>query len=223
MSARNSFIESIRCNDDVIAATVEAGRNHRPDNFSKTGNSGGGWEIGDDGAGSLGRTPDYKGDNSMRTIDKLTSQTDTVKEQGDEIIETGETKLEGAGEMKSAIDSLEALDEDAQEIIDTATEGAQEVASEQAESAIMQPMEGVNEGLTEVTNEATESADIEHQNADTISDAVGDYGSVSSQAESSFEQHASEIESVGDNAQEINDEFRDRSNEMKDELDSFFG
>lgn len=223
MPGRNSFIESIRCDESIIAATVEVSKNHRQTNFSQNGNTDGGWEIGDDGPGSMGRTPDCKGDNSMRTIDKLTDQTDTVKEQGDEIVETGETKIEEAGEMKSAIDSLEALDEDAQEIIDTATEGAQEVASEQAESAIMQPMEGVNEGLTEVTTEATESADIEHQNADTISDAVGDYGSVSSQAESSFEQHAEEIESVGDNAQEINDEFRDRSNEMKDELDSFFG
>ena len=96
------------------------------------------------------------------------------------------------------------------------------MASEQAESAIQQPMEGVSENLSEVTDEATEYAGVEHQNAEGVSDAHGDYGSVASQAESSFKQHAEQFEESGEKAQEINDEFRDKADDMASRLESLF-
>lgn len=158
----------------------------------------------------------------MAKLDDLRDKTSEFREQGDRVVDTGEQKLEEADAFKGALDGLDALDEDAQEIIDNATEGAQEVASEQAESAIQQPMESVSENLSEVTDEASEYAGVEHQNAENVSDAPGDYGSVASQAESGFEQHAEQFEESGENAQEINDEFKDRADEMANRLDSLF-
>jgi hypothetical protein len=96
------------------------------------------------------------------------------------------------------------------------------VASEQAESAIKEPMEGVSENLSEVTDEATEYAGVEHQNAEGVSGASGDYGSVASQAERGFEQHAEQFEESGECAQEINDEFKDRADDMASRLESLF-
>lgn len=218
--SRSGFLESIKCDDATIAKTIEVSRNFTP--TSGTVDSGGGRELGDDGPGSLGREPNYKGGSSMGLLDTLKDKTSEVKEQGDAVVETGEEKLEEADAFKGALDGLDALDEDAQEIIDTATEGAQEVATEQAESAISTPMESVNEGLSEVTEEAGEYAEVEHGNAEGVSDAPGDYGSVASQAESSFEQHASEFEESGESAQEINDEFRDRADDMVSRLESIF-
>jgi len=157
----------------------------------------------------------------MGLLDTLKDKTGEVREQGDTVVEDGEEKLEEADAFKGALDGLDAVDEDSQEIIEAATEGAQEVASEQAEN-ISSSMEPVNEGLSEVTDEANEAAEGEHGNAEGISDAPGDYGSVASQAESGFEQHAAEFEEAGESAQEINDEFRDRADDMSSRLESFF-
>lgn len=158
----------------------------------------------------------------MGILDDLTNRSTEVKEQGSQIVEVGQQKLEEAGEMKSAIDGLDAIDEDAQAIIDAATEGAQEVASEVGESEIASPMEGVTEQLSEVNSEAMEASSTESSNAETISVGAGDYASVEAQAASSFEQHAEQLAEVGESAQELADEFRDQSEEMRSTLDSFF-
>lgn len=218
--SRSSFLESVKCDDATIAKTIEVSKHFT--STSGTGDLGEGRELGDEGPGSLGRGPNYKGGSNMRLLDTLNTKTDEFTEQGDAVVETGEEKLEEADAFKGALDGLDALDEDAQEIIDTATEGAQEVAIDQAESAINTPMESVNEGLSEVTEEAEEYAEIEHGNADGVSDAPGDYSSVASQAESSFEQHASEFEESGESANAINEEFRERAEAMVSRLESIF-
>lgn len=158
----------------------------------------------------------------MGLLDTLKDKTDEVREQGDSVVETGEEKLEEASDFRGCLDGLDPLDEDAQAIIDTATEGAAEVASEQAEEAINSPMEGVTENLSEVSDEARGYAEVERGNGEGISDAPGDYGSVASQAESGFEQHATEFDESADSARAINDKFRERADNMISQLEAFF-
>lgn len=157
----------------------------------------------------------------MGLLDTLNDKKNEIKEQGDSVVETGEEKLEEADAFKGALDGVDAIDEDTQEILDTATEGAQEVASENADM-IQSNMEPVSEGLTEVTDEATEAEEAEQGNVDSVSDAPGDYGSVASQAASGFEQLAEGFNETGESAQEMNDEFRDKADDMSSRLESFF-
>ena len=158
----------------------------------------------------------------MGMLDKIHDNTDKFKEQGDSVVDIGNQKIEEANEMRSARDGLEAPDETTQEIIDNLTAGLQEVASEIAEEQIAAPMESVNEGLDEVKNEADESAGIESGNAERISDAVGDYDAVASEAESNFEQYANDLTLAGENAEAINNEFREQKEEFKNGLESAF-
>lgn len=157
----------------------------------------------------------------MGLLDTLNDKKNEIKEQGDSVVETGQEKLEEAGEFKGALDGLDSIDEDTQEIIDTATEGAQEVASENADM-IQSNMEPVNEGLTEVSDEANEAEDAERSNVDSVSDAPGDYGGVASQASSGFEQLAEGFNETSESAQEMNDEFGSKADEMASQLESIF-
>lgn len=157
----------------------------------------------------------------MAKLEDLGNKTNEVKEQGDQVQEMGEQKLEEADDFKGTLDGLDALDEDTQTIIDTATEGAQEVAREQGEN-IQTSMESVEDNLNDISEEALGYADIEHGNAENISNASGDYDSVASQAESSFEQHAEQFEESGETAQELSNEFKDIADDMNSKLESLF-
>lgn len=157
----------------------------------------------------------------MGLLDTLNDKKNEIKEQGDSVVETGQEKLEEAGEFKGALDGLDAIDEDTQEIIDTATEGGQDVATENAEM-IQSNMEPVSEGLTEVSDEANEAEEAEQGNAQMVSDAPGDYGSVASQAESGFEQLAEGFNETSESAQEMNNEFSSKADEMASQLESIF-
>ena len=144
------------------------------------------------------------------------------KEQGGQVKEMGEQKLKKAEDFNVVLnDGIDVLDEDTQEIKDTATEGAQEVAREQGEN-IQTSMESVEDNLNDISGEALGYADVEHGNAENISNASGDYDSVASQAESDFEQHAEQFEESGKTAQELSNEFKDIANDMNSKLDSLF-
>jgi len=143
----------------------------------------------------------------MGKLEDLSKRIDDGREQGDQIMETADEKIDDAENFKSALDSIEIVDEDTQDILNEGTDGASEVATEQGEQIVSQ-MEGVSEQLSEVSSEADESAETEHGNAEKISDAPGDYSSVASQAESRFEEQAANYEGVRDESQEINDYFK---------------
>ena len=157
----------------------------------------------------------------MSKLEDLGTTTGEIKERGDQVKEEGEQDLEEATTFKGVLDGIDVLDEDTQMIVDTATEGAQEVAREQREN-IQTSMESVEDNLNDISEEALGYADIEHGNAENISNTSGDYDSVASQAESSFEQHAEQFEESGETAQELSNEFKDIADDLDSKLESLF-
>ena len=158
----------------------------------------------------------------MGKLEDIRKKTSEMQEKGDQVVETGETKVKEAEEFKSALDGLDIIDEDARAILDSATQGAIDVANEQSDTAIKSPMETVSDGLTEVSSEADEYSSIEKSNADAVSDAAGDYASVSSQTEASFEQRAADFDASGENAESVRDEFKDQASDLSNRLESLF-
>lgn len=158
----------------------------------------------------------------MGKLEDIRKKTSEMQEKGDQVVETGETKVKEAEEFKSALDGLDIIDEDARAILDSATQGAIDVANEQSDTAIKTPMETVSDGLTEVSAEADEYSSIEKSNADTVSDAVGDYASVGSQTEASFEQRASDFDNSGESAELVRDEFKEQASDLSNLLESLF-
>lgn len=157
----------------------------------------------------------------MKLIDKISNDTEGKRQEGTDVVQVGNEKLENAAEVKNALEGTQKLDEDTEQIINEAMEGAQEVADQNAEQ-VASEMENVNQGLDAIKSEADEGSAIEQQNADTVSGSVGDYGSVQSQAAGALEQHAEQIDSLGQSAQELNDEFKQQRNQIESDLKSFF-
>lgn len=158
----------------------------------------------------------------MGLLDSLNSSMDQQNEQGERILEEGQQACEEANSMKSALEGLDVVDDETQAIIESATNGAKEVATEQAESRIGSPMESVTVGIEQIKTDAIDAASTESGNAENISSVEGDYSSVASQASGNFIELARQYEDVNQNAQAIKEAFSSRSEEMKKQLESFF-
>ena len=158
----------------------------------------------------------------MGKLEEISKRNDELKGEGDNVVADGNQKLEEAQEFKGALDGLDIFDEDAGAIQEAATESAKEVASEQAENTIEKPMDDVTGSFTENAEAADTYSGTERENANKVSDAVGDYSSVGSTAQGEFNEHANQFEEARNMADNLSNEFSGKANDMVGRLEGMF-
>lgn len=158
----------------------------------------------------------------MRKLDQFNEGIENIDGKGDDILTKSEEKAEQAGDFRSRLDMVDVVDEDGQAILNEAREQGKELAQNDKENVLLNPMEEVHTSLDEVSREANEDAERERRNAENLRGAAGDYNAVGGTAEGAFEQHAQEFTQVSEEAKAFNDSYRERAAALAARLDEMF-
>lgn len=144
------------------------------------------------------------------------------QEKGNEISELGQQKLDEAAESNDAFISIERVDEDDEEAVESATAEAQQISSEIANGEIREPSSEVGESLHEVSEEATESGDTEDSNAETAAEMTGDYSDVGSNLSSEFTQSGEEYRRLSELSEGTSEQLQAEHEQAAAALESIF-
>ena len=137
-----------------------------------------------------------------RLLEGLTNQVEAGEQQGEQIKETGEQKATEAETSAEQMNSIEGVDDDDQQAVESARGEASGIAAEVANSEINTPVQEVGQGFSETSAEATDAAEREHSDAQTASGMVGDYTSIGANLASTFEQSAANFEGISQQAEQ---------------------
>lgn len=141
-----------------------------------------------------------------------TQKVEADKEAGQEILESGDQRIQEAQESEAALSSIEIVDDDDESAIEQARSESSAIAKGIAESEMKAPGEMISESLKETSNESNDLSDIEMQGASTAQEMTADYSGVGSAL-------SSELQQSGQEFREIANEADQTSNEIKAALD----
>ena len=153
---------------------------------------------------------------------ELNQKTEVAKEQGREIAETGDKKVEEAQVSKQSLESLNYVDDDTESAAEKARTESDAIAKGIAESEIRQPGERVSESFRETSEQAKEHSETESENAQTATEMTGDYSDVGSGLSSEFQQSAQEFRSIADTADQENDSMKAELQQREESLEGMF-
>lgn len=153
---------------------------------------------------------------------ELNHKVESYVEQGQEIANIGDEKIAEAEASEQALSSIEAVDDDTADAVDSARNESSGIAEGIAESEIENPGEDVSDLFVEISEESNEFGDQERENANTASEMEGDYSSVGSDLSSKFQESSSEFIEIADNADSENDSMKTQLEQIVNTLEGIF-
>lgn len=144
-------------------------------------------------------------------------------ESGENIKEIGSKHIEEANVSAEALASVEGVDDDDKQAVETARSEAASEAANIADSEIRSPGEQVVQGFQETTSESNEYANREHSDATNASGMVAEYSGIGANLASSLEQSASEFENIAQQAESAGSDLRSAVEAMSSQLSGTFG
>lgn len=155
--------------------------------------------------------------------DELNRQVTESINQGEQIKENADKKIDEAVESADALSSIEGVDDDDVQAVENARNEAKSVSENIAESEIRSPSNEVGEQFSETANEAKDAANRERTDAGNASHMVADYSSIGSGLASSLEQSASDFEQTSQNAEQARSELQSAAEAKSEQLARCFG
>ena len=153
---------------------------------------------------------------------ELRGQIDKAEQQGGEIREGGEQKVEEVEISAQALESTETVDDDDKAAVDAARSEAEGISKMVAESDIRAPGQEVGEQLHETAAEARESGDITLQGAETAGEMTGDYSDTGSNLGSQLEASGEEFHEIGEESDQVDAEMQAELERLAAQVESTF-